>query len=99
MSFDSSLGSLLDIRFMPQIVGLSKLFELVTDNSLNLFPGALKDFLSFLTIVPRDHRFELDREDEKLFESLHQFDFKVIAYDLYRSELAGIVPPYSLGKD
>lgn len=86
----SSLGSLLEIKFIPQMAGLPTIRQNFTDHVINFWPCWLKNFFSFDSVISGDHGVKFDTENEKVFEAVDEIDFKVITDDIYGSEIVWI---------
>ena len=63
---------------------------------MDLGPRGVEDFLSLLSIVSGDHWLKLVRKYEQLLEVVDQLDFKVIAHDIYRTEIVCVASLDSL---
>jgi len=85
-SLISSVGSRVEMRFIPQTAGLSNLNEILTYHSTDVLPCGLEKILSLLSVVPRDHWIKLDAEDKQFLEVLGNLDFKVVTNHVHCPE-------------
>lgn len=95
---------LLDLEFGAVLFGF-----LVTDqvhaangwvgnHGLYVIPACLENLFAFLSVVPGDHGFELDWEDEEGGKVLSDFDLKVVGEDVDRAEVVGVGAFDTLGE-